>query len=107
MELETLGTGGRVVLLGLLGGSRTEVDLALLLRKRLRICGSTLRGRPVREKIELTREWASRSLPLFESGSIQPLVDRSYPLEAVAEAHSYMESNRSFGKIVLSVGHGH
>jgi NADPH:quinone reductase-like Zn-dependent oxidoreductase len=76
-----------------------------LLRKRLRICGSVLRGRTVQEKIELTRAWARHALPLFSSGRIRPVVDRCFPLEAAREAHSYMESNRSFGKIVLSVGH--
>ena len=105
LELETLGLDGRIVLIGLLGGTRAELDLSLLLRKRLRLRGSTLRGRPIPDKIQLTKEWAQHSLPLFDDGSISPIVDRSYPLEAAAEAHSYMESNRSFGKIVLSVGH--
>ena len=105
LELETLGMDGRIVLIGLLGGTRAELDLSLLLRKRLRLRGSTLRGRPIPDKIQLTKEWAQHTLPLFDDGSISPIVDRSYPLEAAAEAHSYMESNRSFGKIVLSVGH--
>ena len=104
LELETLGVGGRIVLIGLLGGAHAELDLSVLLRKRLRICGSVLRGRSLQEKVALTREWARHALPLFDSGRITPVVDRCFPLEAAAEAHAYMESNRNFGKIVLRVG---
>jgi len=103
-ELATLGVGGRLVVIGLLGGARAEIDLSILLRKRLHICGSVLRGRPVHEKVELTGEWARDTLPLFDSGRVEPIVDRCFSLEAAADAHSYMESNRSFGKIVLTVG---
>lgn len=103
-ELETLGPEGRIVVIGLLGGARAELDLSILLRKRLRICGSVMRDRPLQEKIELTRDWVRETLPLFDSGRVVPIIDRRFPLEAAAEAHSYMESNRSFGKIVLNVG---
>ena len=104
LEFETLGVGGRIVVIGLLGGAQAKLDLSVLLRKRLRICGSVLRGRSLQEKVALTREWAGHALPLFDSGRIRPVVDRCFPLEAAADAHAYMESNRNFGKIVLRVG---
>jgi putative PIG3 family NAD(P)H quinone oxidoreductase len=105
LELELLRVGGRVVVIGLLGGARVEIDLGLLMRKRLRISGSVLRGRPLAEKVELTGEWRRRAQPMLERGRIAPVLDRCFPLEAAAEAHRYMEQNRNFGKVVLKLEH--
>jgi putative PIG3 family NAD(P)H quinone oxidoreductase len=104
VEVEALGVGGRIVVIGLLGGARAELDLSAILAKRLRISGSVLRSRDVLEKIELTREFAQRVLPLFRAARLRPVVDRCYPLAAAAEAHIRMERNENFGKIVLNVG---
>ncbi len=99
-----LARRGRMVLVGLLGGRRADVDLGAILRRRLTVVGTVLRSRPVSEKIELTREVRRRVLPLFSRGQLRPVVDRTWPLAEAAEAHAYMEANRNFGKIVLEVG---
>lgn len=94
--------GGRIVLLGTQGGSRGEIQLAPILTKRLTLIGRTMRGRPIEAKVALTREFTTAVLPHF--GSLRPVIDRTFPLEAAAEAHAYLESNRNFGKVVLTVG---
>jgi putative PIG3 family NAD(P)H quinone oxidoreductase len=103
-NVASLARRGRMVLVGLLGGRRAEVDLGAVLRRRLTVVGTVLRSRPVSEKIELTREVRRRVLPLFDRGELRPVVDRTWPLAEAAEAHAYMEANRNFGKIVLEVG---
>lgn len=94
---------GRVVVIGLLGGSRLELDLALLLRKRWTLRGSVLRSRPLEEKIRLVQEFSGRMLTLFASGDLRPWVDRSFPIRDVAQAHEFMERNANVGKIVLTL----
>ena len=75
--------------------------MALLLRKRLTVVGTVLRSRPVEEKIALAREFSNSVMPLLASKRIGPVVDRTYPFEDIAAAHTRMEENDSFGKIVL------
>ncbi|HEX2094092.1 MAG TPA: NAD(P)H-quinone oxidoreductase [Longimicrobiaceae bacterium] len=99
--LRGLALGGRVVVVGTVGGSRAEIDLGLLLRRRIRIIGTVLRSRPLEEKISLAREFSKTVLPLLSSGRIRPVVDRVHPFEEIAEAQRRMEANDSFGKIVL------
>ena len=94
---------GRLVEVGLMGGGRVEVDLSQLLFKRLQVWGTVLRSRPIEEKLALDAQFKRHVLPHLVSGSMKPVVDRSFPLEEVAEAHRYMESNANFGKIVLTV----
>jgi len=96
---------GRLIVVGLLGGSRSEIDLSAFLRKRLTLIGTVLRGRTTEEKILLTREFARQALPLFEGGkqALRPVVDRVLPIEQAAEAHAVMERNENLGKIVLRV----
>jgi NADPH2:quinone reductase len=103
-NLASLAVLGRMVIVGTMGGSRLEVDLGALMRKRLRVYGTLLRARPLEQKAQLTQEFASRVLPLFEDATLVPVVDRVYALEEVGEAHRYMESNANFGKIVLRHG---
>ena len=104
LNLEVLNLGGRIVVIGLLGGARTELNLAMLLSKRARVMGTVLRSRSLAEKIDLTSEFAERAGPLLADGRLRAIVDRRFPLERAAEAHAAMESNVNFGKIVLSVG---
>ena len=94
---------GRLVEVGLMGGGRVEVDLSQLLFKRLQVWGTVLRSRPIEEKLALNAQFKRHVLPHLVSGSMKPVVDRSFPLEEVVEAHRYMESNANFGKIVLTV----
>jgi putative PIG3 family NAD(P)H quinone oxidoreductase len=102
-NLRSLKTGGRLVLVGLMGGVKIEANLGLLMTKRLQIFGSVLRSRPLADKIVITRSFRSKWLPLLAAGRIKPVVDRVFPLAQVADAHRYMEENRNFGKIILSL----
>ena len=87
--------------LGLTAGSKAEFDLGLALSKRLTITGTVLRARPSKEKAEVTREFESNVVPLFVDGTLKANIDRVFPYEEVREAHEYLESNESFGKVVL------
>jgi NADPH:quinone reductase len=101
-NLEALASGGRLICVGTMAGAKSEIDLGLLLRKRVTIIGTTLRGRSIEEKAEATRLFASSVLPLVSRGAIRPVIDRVYPADEIRHAHERMESNASFGKIVLT-----
>ena len=103
-NLEALASRGRLICVGTTAGTKSEIDLGLLLRKRLTIIGTTLRGRSIEEKAEATRLFASSVLPLVSRGAIRPVIDRVYPANEIRDAHERMESNASFGKIVLTFG---
>lgn len=100
-NLRVLAQGGRIVVVGLTGGATAQFNLGLLLRKRLTIVGTVLRARSLEEKIVLAREFSERVVPLFESGRITPVIDRIMPFSQIRAAHDLMESNETFGKIVL------
>jgi NADPH2:quinone reductase len=102
-EISCLADDGRIVLIALLGGARAQVDLGQVLRRRLTITGSTLRPRPVAFKAQIARELRERVWPLIESGKIRPVIYKTFPLEAAAEAHALMESSAHVGKIMLDV----
>lgn len=102
-NLKSLRTCGRLVLVGTMGGVKVETSLLLIMSKRLQIFGSVLRARPLAEKIAVTQRFCQNWLPLLVSGRIQPIVDHVFPLAQAADAHRYMEENKNFGKIVLSV----
>ncbi len=105
-NLAAAALGGRIVFIGLMGGATTEINLGALLGKRLQLFGTTLRSRPAEAKMRLTQEFIRHALPLFRSGAIRPVVDRTFRLDEAADAHRYMEENRNFGKIVLEVTPG-
>ncbi|HEX3534156.1 MAG TPA: NAD(P)H-quinone oxidoreductase, partial [Gemmatimonadaceae bacterium] len=100
-NLRVLGSRGRIVVVGLPGGAVTPVNMGVLLMKRITIVGTTLRGRPLEEKIALAREFSLRMIPLFESSRLNPVVDRVFPFTEIRAAHELMASNETFGKIVL------
>jgi tumor protein p53-inducible protein 3 len=103
-NISVLGTDGRMVLISLMGGSIAKrVDLGQILKKRLQITGTTLRGRSLEYKIRLTREFADFGLDKLISGKLTPVIDGVFPWEQVADAHARMEANRNIGKIVLTV----
>jgi len=102
-NLAALATKGRLVLVGVLGGARAPIDFGVVLNKRLRIVGTVLRSRPIEEKIAATRLFAECVLPQLSKGLVLPVVDRVFPLDQLADAHRYMESNAPFGKVVISV----
>jgi putative PIG3 family NAD(P)H quinone oxidoreductase len=102
-NLAALRTGGCLILIGLMGGARAEVNLATLLMRRLHVIGSTLRARPVEEKTELTDAFCRRFDDALAQGRVRPVLDCVLPLERVAEAHRVMKASQHFGKIVLRV----
>jgi len=101
-DLEALASRGRLICVGTMAGAKSEIDLGLIMRKRAAIIGTMLRGRSIEEKAEATRLFASSVLPLVSRGAIRPVIDRVYPVDEIREAHERMESNASFGKIVLT-----
>ena len=102
-NLQSLKIGGRLILVGLMGGVKAETNLGLILTKRLQVFGSILRGRPLAEKIDIPRRFQKNWLPLLTAGTIKPIIDRSFPLAQAGDAHQYMEDNKNFGKIILEV----
>lgn len=101
-DIRCVATLGRIVLVGLMAGTKTEVDLGLVLRKRARIFGTVLRARPLEEKIAAMRIFEAHVVPLFARGMLKPIVDTVLPLADAARAHERMASNAGFGKIVLA-----
>ncbi len=99
--LRALAPRGRVILIGLTAGTRAEVDLSLVLRQRLRVIGTVLRSRSTSEKTAVTRSFAEQVLPLFGTGRVAPVLSRVYSFDQVRDAHAYVESNASFGKVVV------
>ena len=95
---------GRIVLIGTMAGREATLPLGVILGKRLVIRGTMLRGRPLEEKIAATRAFAAQVCPLLERGIVRANVDRVFALDAIADAHRYLESNASFGKVVLEIG---
>ena len=102
-DIRVAALRGRIVLVGLLAGMRTEVDLGGILRKRLRIIGTVLRARPLEEKIAVMRTFETQVVPLLARGKIAPVIDTVMDLDAAPAAHQRMASNAGFGKIVLRV----
>jgi putative PIG3 family NAD(P)H quinone oxidoreductase len=102
-NLACLALYGRLVIIGLLGGAKAELNIGRLMVKRQRIIGSVLRARPVSEKADITREFLEQVLPLFETGRLKPVIDRVLPLDEVRQAHELMAANANTGKLVLQV----
>ena len=100
-NLRVLGSRGRIVVVGLTAGATAPFNMSVLLRKRLTIVGTMLRGRPVEEKIALARDFSERIVPFFDTGRLKPVVDRVLSFEQIRAAYELMESNETFGKIVL------
>ncbi len=105
-NLAVLAPRGRLVMLGFLAGSTTEVDLSPILRKRLEVIGSVMRSRGLEERIPLIREFGKQMLPLFQSrveqgAPLRPVLERTYPMTQLADAHRVLEGNATFGKIVV------
>lgn len=105
-NLKALAVQGRLVNIGRMAGSVTRFDLTELWLKRLKLIGVTFRTRSEEERLQCIERAAHDLLPLLAAGRIQLPVDRVYPLEEVAQAHAYMETDRHFGKIVLAVDPG-
>lgn len=102
-NMAALAVEGRLLLIGVMGGSKAELNLALMMVKRQRIIGSVLRSRSVEQKGQITAAFIKTVLPKLADRTIVPLIHAVLPLEQVAQAHAMMESSEHFGKIVLRV----
>jgi putative PIG3 family NAD(P)H quinone oxidoreductase len=103
-NLQAVAIKGRIVQVGLMGGGKVSVNVGLLLTKRVTWVGTTLRPRPIEDKVAVTRRFAAEILPLFDSGVLAPVIDSSYPFEQIADAHRHMEANANTGKILVTMG---
>ena len=101
-EIECLAEDGRLVIIAVQGGVRSEFNAGLVLRKRLLITGSTLRPRPVAFKAAIAQALRANVWPLLESGAIKPVIHSTFSAADAAKAHVLMESNQHIGKIVLT-----
>jgi putative PIG3 family NAD(P)H quinone oxidoreductase len=102
-NLAAAAVEGRIVTIAVLGGARAEVDMSLLMRKRLTLTGSTLRPRSVGQKAEIAAALRERVWPLLDAGRVRPVVHATFPLADAAAAHRLMEGSTHIGKIVLTL----
>jgi putative PIG3 family NAD(P)H quinone oxidoreductase len=102
-NLEALAHSGRLVLIGLMKGARTEIDLTAVLRRHLKVMGSTLRTRPEKEKTQIVAALLARFGAALEAGRLRPPIYKVVPMANVAEAHRMMAASEHFGKIVLRI----
>lgn len=100
-HLHLLKTEGRLIMVGLMGGKNAEINLGLVLTKRLQIKGLTMRSQPLETKRLFTERFMRDWLPLFEKNKLFPIVDSVYAYQDVAQAHQRMEANLNIGKIIL------
>lgn len=102
-NLESLATKGRLIFVGTTSGAKAEIDYSIVMRKRLRIMGTSLRTRSLEEKATATRLFAEHVVPLLVSGSVRPVVDSVFKMDEVRQAHQRIESNETFGKVILTI----
>ncbi|HEU4674353.1 MAG TPA: NAD(P)H-quinone oxidoreductase [Motilibacteraceae bacterium] len=103
-NVEALAVNGRLVVIGLQGGRKAELDLGMLLAKRAAVLATSLRARPLEEKAAIVAAVREHVWPLLAAGDVRPVVDRSYPMSEAAEAHRYIDSGEHIGKVLLTVG---
>jgi len=103
-NMKALALAGTLMLIGVMGGIKAELNLATMMVKRQRIIGSVLRSRPIAEKAAIISQFESTVMPLFATGTIEPLISARFPLQDAAAAHQMMEQSGHFGKIVLLIG---
>jgi putative PIG3 family NAD(P)H quinone oxidoreductase len=103
-NLDALATQGRLMLVGTTAGASASLDYGIVMHKRLRIIGTVLRARSTEEKARATRRFAAHVVPLLERELVRPVIDKVYRMEEVRAAHERLESNESFGKVVLMIG---
>ncbi|WUH92136.1 NAD(P)H-quinone oxidoreductase [Streptomyces sp. NBC_00433] len=102
-NVDALAVNGRLVIIGMQGGTKAELNLGQLLGKRAAVIATTLRARPEEEKAAIIAAVREHVWPLIEAGTVRPVVDRALPLASAAEAHRLMESSEHIGKILLTI----
>jgi putative PIG3 family NAD(P)H quinone oxidoreductase len=98
-----LAQHGRMVLVGTMAGGKYELDARYMLSKRLKVWGTVLRARTLEEKIETTQRFAAEVVPLLATGVLRPNIDSVFPLAEISKAHERLESNETFGKVVIAI----
>lgn len=101
-ELQCMAEDGRLVIIAVQGGVKSEIDAGAVLRRRLVITGSTLRPRPVAFKSDIANSLRAKVWPWLESGRVKPVIHQVFPAAEAAAAHALMESNQHIGKLVLT-----
>lgn len=99
-----MASKGRIILVGTVAGGAYELDARFVMGKRLQIRGTVLRARTLEEKIQVTQSFASEVVPLFARGVLHPNIDSSFKMTDIAKAHERLESNETFGKVVIEIG---
>ena len=102
-NIKLLGEFGRLINIGLLGGSAGTLEMSSVIGNRLRIIGSRLRSRPLKEKIEFSHSFWDRFQPYFLTGAFKPVIDTVFPIEKAQTAHEYVRDNQNIGKVILAV----
>ena len=102
-NLDALRTRGTLIQVGVMGDAVSPLNLGALLAKRATIIGTTLRRRPIEEKIAVTRRFGDEVLPLFDAGAVRPVIDSRFAFDDIADAHHRMEANLNVGKILIDV----
>ena len=100
-NLKSLAVKGRMMLVGLTSGATAQINLGMVLSRRATLIGTVLRARSIEDKADATRAFSSAVVPLLADGRVRPSVDRVFDFRDVVAAHQYLESNESFGKVVL------
>lgn len=103
LDIDAAAFKGRIVLIGSVAGRKLELDQSKIMGKRLTIIGTVLRARPLEEKIAATQAFAREVAPLLTSGAVKPVIDSDYAMDDVQKAHERLESNETFGKVVLRI----
>lgn len=102
-NVSSIRVGGTIVQVGVMGGGSTEINLGLLLPMRAHLVGTVLRARPLEEKVAASNRFVAEVVPSIEAGAIKPVIDRRFPLEQIADAHRYLESNANVGKVLIDL----
>ena len=102
-NIDALAPNGRLVIIGMQGGTKAELDLAKLLAKRAQVTATSLRSRPLAEKAAIVREVRDTVWPLVESGAVRPIVHATYPLAQAADAHRELAASGHIGKVLLTL----
>ena len=102
-NLQALAMWGRMVFLATMGGVQAQVNIGMLMGKRISMRGVTMRTRTLEEKLAVTRRFATSVLPLLASGEVRPVIEKDFALEEISEAHRIMGENKNFGKLVVRV----
>ena len=100
-NLEVVATDGRVVVIGMQGGTHADIDLGVMMRRRVSLISTALRARPAAQKAAIVGAFASEVVPRLASAALRPVIDRVLPFEAAGEAHRLMEAGEVVGKILL------